>query len=164
MSTDRPTVKIAAAILTGGQARRFQGRDKSALVVPAPDAADRSILDRQLEALASIASGILIITSAARAPEFSGARVGPGVRVLLDEYPGRGPLGAIATALDAEPAGSVLVVAGDMPHLSRALLTAIIDRHARRGMDATVPESSRGLEPLCAVYAQTARAAACTST
>lgn len=149
---------VVAAILTGGQARRFEGLDKSALVVGGSDAGARPILDRQLDALASIVARILIVTSAARAGDFPRARIGLSARVVLDAYPGLGPLGAVVTALDAEPHTPVLVIAGDMPHVSPALLAALVDRHARTRVHATVPESSRGLEPLCAVYAPAARA------
>lgn len=156
MSSDFPPV--TAAILTGGHARRFDGRDKSALVVPTPRAAAQSILGRQLDALDPLASRILIVTSAARASDFPRARIGPKARVVLDAYPDRGPLGAVVTALDAEPHAPVLVLAGDMPHVSTALLAALVERHARTGSQATVPASARGVEPLCAVYAPGARA------
>lgn len=155
MSRDFPPV--TAAILTGGHARRFEGRDKTALVVPASHAAGRSILSRQLDALDALASRILIVTSPARAPEFPPARIGSKARVVLDAYPDRGPLGAIVTAFEAEPDAPLLVLAGDMPHVSNALLGALIDRHSRTGSQATVPSSGRGLEPLCAVYSPAAR-------
>ena len=45
----------SAAILAGGRATRFGGRDKSALVVDG-----RTIRDRQLEMLSSVAGDILI--------------------------------------------------------------------------------------------------------
>jgi molybdopterin-guanine dinucleotide biosynthesis protein A len=140
----------AAAILTGGLARRFHGRDKSRLVVNAAP-----ILDHQLAALAPIASDILIVTSTDRAASFAAA----GARVVLDAHPGRGPLGAIVTALDATDAPSLIVLAGDMPHVSGPLLSALVRLHEPGGHDAAVPESSRGLEPLCAVYGRSARAA-----
>ena len=156
MSSDFPP--LTAAILTGGRARRFEGRDKSALVVPASHAAGRPILSRPLDALDARATRILIVTSAARAPEFPAARIGSKARVVLDAYPDRGPLGAIVTALEAEPDAALLVLAGDMPHVSIALLGALIDRHSRTASQATVPSSARGLEPLCAVYSPAARA------
>lgn len=153
-----------AAILTGGQARRFQGRDKTSLVV---DPAGRSILEHQIELLAPIASEILIVTSAARAPEFSEGRLPAGspaspaaavrLRTVLDAHPGTGPLGAIVTALDATDADWLFVIAGDMPHVSATLLAALAHMHERTGNDATVPVSPRGLEPLCAIYARSAR-------
>ena len=144
----------AAAILTGGHARRFQGRDKSRLIVPG-SAGDRPILEHQLELLAPLASDLLIVTSAQRAPDFTHT----AARTVVDAHPGCGPLGAIVTALGATSAAAVISVAGDMPHVSAALVGELARRHAASGDDATVPESDRGIEPLCAVYGRTARAA-----
>ena len=148
------TINTAAAILTGGLARRFQGRDKSRLIVPG-SAQRRSILDHQLELLAPLASDLLIVTSAARAPGFMHA----AARVVLDAHPGCGPLGAIVTALGATSAEAVIVVAGDMPHVSAALLAELARRHAAGGADVMAPESARGIEPLCAIYGRPALAA-----
>jgi molybdenum cofactor guanylyltransferase len=145
-----PHVLTAAAILTGGLARRFHGRDKSRLVVNAG-----SILEHQLSAVASLAAETFIVTSAARAESFATA----GVPVVVDAHPGCGPLGAIVTALDVTDASALIVLAGDMPHVSAALLAALLRLHEAGGRDAAVPESARGLEPLCAVYARSARPA-----
>lgn len=139
----------AAAILTGGLARRLHGRDKSALVIEG-----RSILERQLESVAPIAADILIVTSLARAADFPTARLPPRARVVFDHYPGTGPLGAVLTALEAAPGAAVFVLAADMPHVPAAFIAALIALHHRPGdPHATVPFSARGPEPLCAAYA-----------
>lgn len=149
----------AAAILTGGQARRFHGLDKSGLVVDG----GRTILERQLEWLAPVAADIMIVTSEARAADFPTSRLSGGARVVLDRYPGTGPLGAVVTALEAASGSPVLVLAADMPHVSARLVAALAARHAgapgpedRAGHDATVPRSLHGPEPLCAVYGPSA--------
>src|SRR5436189_293716 len=49
-----------AAILVGGRAQRFGCRDKSALVV-----GGRTILDRQLEAVAQVTDDLMFVTSGA---------------------------------------------------------------------------------------------------
>ncbi|HUF25221.1 MAG TPA: molybdenum cofactor guanylyltransferase [Vicinamibacterales bacterium] len=144
---------IAAAILTGGYARRFLGRDKSRLVVSRDG---RTILDRQLAMLAPLAADILIVTSAARLADFTGV---PGARAVADAHPGAGPLGAILTALDAADADAVFVIGGDMPDVPAALVAALAARHAASGGDVTAPESVRGIEPLAAMYARSARPA-----
>jgi molybdopterin-guanine dinucleotide biosynthesis protein A len=147
---------IAAAVLTGGQARRFQGRDKSRL--PAWPGGP-AILDHQLAALGSLAAEILIVTSRERATDFTPRDGAPPVRVVVDRYPATGPLGAIVTALDETGADTLVVVAGDMPGVSADALGNLLRRHAAARRDATVPESERGLEPLCAIYARSARPA-----
>ena len=146
---------VAAAILTGGQARRFLGQDKSRLVVPAPAGDGRTILERQLSMLGPLASEILIVASAARLPDFRGVA---GARAVVDRYPDTGPLGAIVTALAETAAGAVFVMAGDMPNISASLVETLAARHAQSGADVTAPESPRGVEPLAAVYGQSATA------
>jgi len=153
---------IAAAILTGGQARRLRGRDKSRLV---PGADGRTILDRQLELLAPFVSEIFVVTSEARLPDFAALPSHAGLtplRIVADHYPGTGPLGAVLTALEAASGGDVrdvLVVAGDMPALTEGFVRSIIARHEGSGNEITVPQSSRGLEPLAAIYGRSAYAA-----
>ena len=147
---------IAAAILTGGRARRFEGRDKSRL--PAYPGGP-SILDHLLAMLGPIASEILIVTSGERAADFTGRPGPPAVRVVVDRFPGTGPIGAIVTALDGAGAPELFVAAGDMPGLSSAAITELVRLHATTGADVTVPESARGLEPLAAVYSASARPA-----
>lgn len=144
----------AAAILTGGQARRFEGRDKSRL--PAWPGGP-AILDHQLATLGPIAGEILIVTSRERAADFAFTGRASAVRTVVDHYPGSGPLGAIVTAFDTTRASEIVVVAGDMPGISSDAIRDLLRRHAVAGPDATVPESARGLEPLCAVYARSAR-------
>lgn len=142
----------AAAILTGGLARRYHGRDKSGLVVDG-----RPILEHQLARLAPAASDILIVTSAARAADFPATRLPATARVVIDHYPGAGPLGAILTALESVSGSAVFVLAADMPHVPAALVAALAALHEAPGdRDATVPHSARGAEPLCAVYATSA--------
>lgn len=143
----------AAAILTGGQARRFHGLDKSGLVVSRGDGTGaRSILEHQLEALTPVAGDIMVVTSDARAADFPTSRL-PRGRVVRDRYPGTGPLGAVATAIEAAAGAPVLVLAADMPDVSARLLAGLAALHAQPGeRDATVPHSARGAEPLCAVY------------
>ncbi len=77
----------------------------------------------------------------------------PDLTVVNDRVPGCGSLGGIYTALTAAR-GPVLVLAWDMPFLSAELLTALVAGAA--DFDAYIPESNgpRGLEPLCAVYAE----------
>ena len=143
----------AAAILTGGLARRYHGQDKSGLLVDG-----RTILDHQLTLAAGVASDVLVVTSAERASEFGPARLA-AARLVTDHYPAAGPLGAILTALEsvAPPPAALLVLAADMPGVSRALVDALLTLHGGgAGCDATVPQSARGLEPLAAIYAASA--------
>ena len=131
-----------AAILAGGRARRFDGRDKSAL----PIAGER-LLNRQLAAIRPLTSRIVVIGGA---PErFADA----GVTVVPDAVPGTGPLGGLYTALEGA-SERVIVLACDLPFVTTPFLEYLL--RTGRECDATVPRTGDGLHPLCASYAQRA--------
>jgi len=135
--------QISAAILAGGRARRFGGADKASLVV-----GGARIIERQLAALAAVTDDVRIVSN-------DPARYAAlGVRVIPDRIAGAGPLGGVHAALvDAEHHG-VIVLACDLPFVTTALLEALaIEFGTGDEIDAVVPRSSRGLEPLCALYA-----------
>lgn len=76
-----------------------------------------------------------------------------GLPLLLDRWPGEGPLGGILTALAASKADWNLMVAVDMPQLEPALLAALVDAAFDCGSLALVPTYPNGdSEPLCAMY------------
>ena len=130
---------LAAAILTGGRARRFGGADKGAL-----DVGGLRILDRQLEVLRRVASTVFVVGAESEAWR---AR---GLRAVPDEIPGAGSLGGIYSAIVQSPGDRTLVVACDMPFLSADLF----ERMAGTDADLVIPRSRNGLEPLCAIYSK----------
>jgi molybdenum cofactor guanylyltransferase len=82
---------------------------------------------------------------------------GLGLRAIADDRPGCGPLGGIATALRASDAEWNLIVACDLPYLTRAWLEYLLRRARDSDAEALVamnltPANKRGAEPLCAVY------------
>jgi molybdenum cofactor guanylyltransferase len=131
-------VQKSAAILAGGRALRFGGRDKSALVVDG-----QTILDRQLAAINAVEGidEVMLI---------GGRTVHAGVRAIDDVVPGSGPLGGIHTALTHATHGAVFVAACDMPYLSAALITRLFE--PLPDADVVVARTNRGYHPLCAVY------------
>ncbi len=129
----------SAAILAGGRAARFGGRDKSGLVVHG-----ESILRRQLRELAQVAGDILIV---GRHPD----RETTGTaRVIDDHVPGCGPLGGLHTALAESIGDAVAIVACDMPYISAPLLSRLLALTGEA--DVVVPHTTRGYHPLCAAY------------
>jgi molybdopterin-guanine dinucleotide biosynthesis protein A len=74
------------------------------------------------------------------------------LRAIADNWPGAGPLGGIATALRASEAEWNLVVACDLPYLTRPWLEFLVQRARGSAADAVVPMNERGAEPLCAMY------------
>jgi len=97
----------SVAILAGGQATRFGGRDKSALLVDG-----RAILDRQIAALAPLTDDLMVVGDREVAPRAT------LLRAIPDAVPGCGPLGGLHAALTAARSDVVLLVACDMPYLS----------------------------------------------
>jgi molybdenum cofactor guanylyltransferase len=140
---------VSVAILTGGRAARFGGRDKSALVIDG-----RSILDRQLEAMSPLADDVMIVGASDRAERATRAPAPSGtVRHLADIVPGSGPLGGIHAALSAARSDAVLVLACDMPYVSTAFAAYLVSLADRSHI--VVPRSGDGYHPLCAVYPRT---------
>jgi molybdopterin-guanine dinucleotide biosynthesis protein A len=80
-----------------------------------------------------------------------------GERVVDDRWTGEGPLGGIITALiDAQARNHqhvwCLIVGCDMPFLTREWLTYLNDRALESSAAVVAPQSSLGLEPLCAYW------------
>jgi molybdopterin-guanine dinucleotide biosynthesis protein A len=142
----------SVAILAGGLATRFGGRDKGALLVDG-----RTILDRQIAEFSSLSGDIMIVGAAGAAREGGvGARRQPGdaetaaPRRIADLVPACGPLGGLHAALTEARGGAVFLVAGDMPYVTArfaAYLLSLADE-----ADIVVPQTERGYHPLCAVY------------
>jgi molybdopterin-guanine dinucleotide biosynthesis protein A len=129
---------LAAAILTGGRASRLGGVRKAALLV-----GGLRIVDRQLAVLRQVADPVFAVTSAL-------GEADADIELVRDQFPGRGALGGIYTAISASPCERTLVVACDMPFLSLPLL-----EHMRTlDADVVIPRTARGYEPLCAVYSR----------
>jgi molybdenum cofactor guanylyltransferase len=129
---------LAAAILTGGRASRMGGVRKATLTV-----GGRSIIERQLAVLHQIAAPVFLVASA-RAPDEA------SLTVVRDAFPDHGALGGIYTAIVTSPHERTLVVACDMPFLNAALFEYMAGIDA----DLVIPRTTRGYEPLCAVYSR----------
>src|SRR5262245_10058014 len=104
----------SAAILAGGQARRFGGRDKSALLV-----GGRSILERQFEVLSGLTDDILLVGASA-------APTAVAIRCVPDRMPFSGPLGGLDAALAAARDDRVVIVACDMPFITAPFLASLL--------------------------------------
>lgn len=76
------------------------------------------------------------------------------LHTIADDWPGAGPLGGIATALRVSGTPWNLIVACDLPYLTKPWLEFLVKRALASQADAVVPTNTRGAEPLCAVYHQ----------
>ena len=136
-------MKVSAAILAGGAATRFGGRDKSALVV-----GRRTILDRQLAMLETVTDDVLIV-GAGDGARFDAGRPFQGRRIS-DIVPGCGPLGGLHAALTAARGDAVFLLAGDMPSVTASFAAHLCSLAG--DAEIVVPQTERGYHPLCAVY------------
>jgi molybdopterin-guanine dinucleotide biosynthesis protein A len=130
---------FSVAVLAGGTGRRLGGIDKGALLVDG-----QPIRARLIAEASRVASDVFVV-----APRDVPAALEP-VRIVYDRWPNEGALAALATALEASSTDIVVVVAGDMPHVSGAFLQWLAGRLTV--YDAVVPVDAGGRHPLCAVY------------
>jgi molybdopterin-guanine dinucleotide biosynthesis protein A len=131
--------QIERFILAGGESSRM-GRDKALLELDGSP-----LLVRTARLVESVAGPPTVVGS----PESYRSL---GLRVIGDDWPGAGPLGGIATVLRASSAPWNLVVACDLPYLTRPWLDYLISRALASAADAVLPMNARGAEPLCAMY------------
>ena len=129
----------AGFVLAGGRSSRM-GQDKALL----PWKGSTLIQSVAREAFDAVGNVTLI-----GSPERYGKL---GFPVISDKIPGSGPLGGLHAALSATTAEWNLLVACDMPAVTSQLLEALLNAAEASGADALVPQTSGGLEPLCAVY------------
>lgn len=131
-----PYPDVTGVILAGGRSSRM-GRDKARLLVEGI-----SLFERVLGAMRPLFPRLLI----------SGDRpdlARPEAPCLPDLYPGS-PLGGIYTALSAAETEWIFVSPCDLPHPDPALMGRLLE--CRDGVDAVVPRTSAGFEPLFALY------------
>jgi molybdenum cofactor guanylyltransferase len=131
--------RIAGFILAGGESSRM-GRDKALL-----ELGGVPLIQRTARLVESVAGTPTVIGNTEAYRSF-------GLRLIGDDWPGAGPLGGIATALRASDAPWSLVVACDLPYLTREWLDYLVARAGASPADAVVPINALGAEPLCAMY------------
>ena len=136
---------ITAVVLAGGRSRRL-GRDKAVEAVGGVP-----LVSRVISAVESVTSDLVVVV----ADESQGEALPlPGhARTALDLYPDSGSLGGIFTGLTAATSHWVLVVACDMPFLSRPLLSHMAS--VRNGVDVVAPMLDGRPEPTHALYSKT---------
>jgi molybdopterin-guanine dinucleotide biosynthesis protein A len=142
---------IAGYVLAGGASRRF-GEDK-ALAVLGPE----RMLTRMCKLLASVADGGAVVCPPGR---YETSLVLENLPKVADRWPGEGPLGGILTALhntqESTNGALSLILGCDMPFLTVEWLTFLCERARFSEAQVVVPQSSYGLEPLCACWKSSA--------
>jgi molybdenum cofactor guanylyltransferase len=135
-------VRLAAAIVAGGQAQRLGGQPKGLIEI-----GGRRIIDRQLEVLRAVFDRVFLVAND------PGPWVALGIQLVADRVAGAGPLAGLDAALGALEPGeeAVVCVAGDMPFLDARALALLRDHPPAQ---AVVPRVGGRPDPLFARYAR----------
>ena len=135
--------QVGGFVLAGGKSSRM-GVDKALLEIDGI-----SLIERAASLLQSVTGDPTIIGSTSLYSSL-------GTKIVADDWPGHGPLGGMATALRVSRTPWNLIIACDLPYLTKAWLDFLIERALKSKADAVVPMNERGPEPLCAMYHKTA--------
>lgn len=134
--SQKPRREISAAILAGGQSKRM-GRDKAGIKL-----GQKTLLQIQVEKLQAMGIADIMVSGA------SGQAI-PGVRMIPDVYPSRGPMGGMHACLRAARESACLFLSVDTPLVPVEALLHLKDAH-RGGV--TVLSHGQWEEPLIGVY------------
>jgi len=141
-------------LLAGGKSSRMGANTDKAFL----DFGGQKLLDRALTVMGAVCGRVTIVGDTAkfakyRSSKHDGAKCDS---VVADIFPGCGPLGGIHAALVHSSADLNLMLAVDMPFVSCELLAFLFDVAAAEdnagNAMVTIPRTSRGLQPLCAIY------------
>src|SRR5271154_166846 len=138
----------AGFVLAGGKSSRM-GTDKAFLQFKG-----QTLLDRALETMAEACDQIAIVGDPARFGKYEFEKYGSSKcgTVIADIFPGCGPLAGIHAALTHSTADLNLMLAVDLPFVSAAVLAFLFAAAEKNSATVTVPCTSKGLQPLCAIY------------
>ena len=146
-------------LLAGGKSSRMgagPGKDKAFL-----EFGGQTLLDRALDVMGKVCERVAIVGDPAKFTKNGSAKSVSSKSesskypsVVADIFPGCGPLAGIHAALVHSSADLNLMLAVDMPFVSRELLAFLFAAASYEANDAivTVARSGKGLQPLCAVY------------
>ena len=120
------SVLATGIVLAGGRSTRF-GADKLAARIDG-----RPLLHHAILAVASVADEVVVVIGSDGARPSLPTDADVPVRVVRDAIAGRGPLAGLAAGLEAAHGSLALLVGGDQPWLSPAVLAELLPV-ARRG-------------------------------
>ncbi len=136
MATD----DVTTVILAGGRATRFPGKLER-------DVCGEPLLSRVYHQLRG-AAPVVIAGAGTFSPKLDAALDCP---LIVDRWPGRGPLAGLLSACSELTSPWIFAVAGDAPHVTPLVLQTLLE--ARQDHDeAVVSEHGGLLEPLASLY------------
>jgi molybdenum cofactor guanylyltransferase len=132
----------SGVILAGGLNIRFKRNNKALATI-----GKGNILENVLRVFRALFDEIILVTNTPL------VYASWDVSIVTDIYPVRSPLTGIYSGLLYAANPHIFVAACDAPFLQKELVLTVldnIDRHA----DIFVPETGKGMEPLCAAYSK----------
>ena len=134
---------VFGLVLAGGLSSRMQ-RDKATL-----EYRGKRQLERAVELAAEYLPEVFVSVRTAQTADPSRARY----PLIVDSVPGEGPIVGIRSALAARPDVAWLVLACDLPFLSRAALSQLLAERDPTASATAFRSAHDGLpEPLCAIW------------
>ena len=132
----------ATLLLLAGGASRRMGRPKALLPY-----GEVTLAEHAVDTLSSAFAEVLISANDAAALPVA---LSAGYRLVADLHRDAGPLAGIEAGLAAAEHDTLFAIACDMPLVTAALATAIVE--AAQSHDAAVPRIEGRPEPACAAY------------
>ena len=136
------TQPYTGVILSGGLSTRFNGRNKAFIRV-----GGRRVLDRLYAIFSELFNEIILVTNDPM--QF----VEWDLTIVTDIFPVRSSLTGIHTGLFYMKNQFAFFSACDTPFLEKGLVELLLE-NIDRNKDIIMPETSAGMEPLCAIYSK----------
>jgi len=134
--------KFTGVILAGGKNSRFSGKNKALVRI-----GGKRILDRIYEVFTILFDKIILVTNdPVQYMEWD-------FDIVTDIFPIRSSLTGIHTGLFYITTPYAFFVACDIPFIRKELIEILLDG-VEPGIDIVIPETSKGVEPLCSVYSK----------
>jgi len=128
--------------LAGGENSRFSGKNKALVSI-----GGKRILDRIYEVFTILFDKIILVTNdPLQYMEWD-------FDIVTDIFPIRSSLTGIHTGLFYITTPYAFFVACDIPFIKKELIGILLD-NVEPGIDIVIPETSKGVEPLCSVYSK----------
>ncbi len=135
-------IPCSGVILAGGLNKRFSGTSKAFIRV-----GGKSTLDHIYRVFQDLFEEIFLVTNDPL------QYLGWDLNIVTDLFPIRSSMTGIHAGLFFSTNPYVFIGACDTPFLKKELVETILDS-INQHIDVIVPETSAGLEPLCAVYSK----------
>jgi molybdopterin-guanine dinucleotide biosynthesis protein A len=134
--------RCSGVILAGGQNRRFSGQNKAFL-----DIVGTNTLDRIYHLFTDLFEEIILVTKDPR------QYLHYDMLIVTDFFDVPSSLTGIHAGLFYSSNPYAFFTACDTPFLKKELVQTVLDC-IDPGFDAVIPETSKGMEPLCAAYSK----------